>query len=804
MKPHTGVLTIAVVIALAASALGEAALVATGRVVDADGKPVAGAEVQIVARSRDGKPPWYTWSSLGAPGPVRTGDDGTFRLPVTPGAAHVMIGARAKGFTPVTTGILNASEPDRRSGIRIVLPPAGTLTVRVVDAITHRPVPKAKVTIYPRYNHNGPHYRLRFSWFFRSPRGCLEAVADERGICRVPDFPAGVIGASARGEGYGADGKTSNTTHSVLIKFPDQRELPVQLLPDRPTAASGRALPAYAVARFGAEPWYSRNPVHALALSRNEEILVISRKKSLDTVDANTAIRQCYLGTFVARDLAVNASGSRVVALSERSGPYLFGSTMRASCRPRHLPASQLCVDLSPDGKTMIAGGEDGILRRWSTEDESRGADTVIGAGPIADIVCLPDGRSLALALWREVRIHGAASRSIRGFEGLVVALALSHDGRRIAAACRDSVAICDVESGKVVRTHTLAARGVALAYSPGDRHLAVALDNGQVELLGENGSLWTREADPKRATAVCFVSGGRRILACGDVSCIRAFDLDGVEIPPPGGHTGLIMDVDHAPSAPVVATAGSEGVIVLRDVATGKIRARLSGHRGAVQSARFSPDGRSLVSRSVDGTIRIWDVESRLTRTLIDATGRTHDPVSFSPDGRWFAAVHAEEVRLHRTKDGTVRRTIRLDSGTPVSVAVSPVGNLLAVGSRKGKITIFDAVRALRIFEGPDGCERELRFTRDGSGLVSPARGGQVRIWDVAGDGFRDLLSERRARWRGSLRLVAEDPVRGETLVRMVRDHASSVVLSPDRRRLVGTECGWNLLIWDLSALDD
>jgi WD40 repeat protein len=66
---------------------------------------------------------------------------------------------------------------------------------------------------------------------------------------------------------------------------------------------------------------------------------------------------------------------------------------------------------------------------------------------------------------------------------------------------------------------------------------------------------------------------------------------------------------VAFPPHGGTLASAGSDGVIRLWDVATGKNTATLKGHTGSVRSIAFSPDGKALASCSTDKSIRLWDL---------------------------------------------------------------------------------------------------------------------------------------------------------------------------------------------------
>jgi WD40 repeat protein len=53
-------------------------------------------------------------------------------------------------------------------------------------------------------------------------------------------------------------------------------------------------------------------------------------------------------------------------------------------------------------------------------------------------------------------------------------------------------------------------------------------------------------------------------------------------------------------------------GTVLLLEVPTGKILAKLEGHKGVVTCVAFSGDGRLLATGSVEGEIKIWSLPRR------------------------------------------------------------------------------------------------------------------------------------------------------------------------------------------------
>src|SRR5690349_9438509 len=98
------------------------------------------------------------------------------------------------------------------------------------------------------------------------------------------------------------------------------------------------------------------------------------------------------------------------------------------------------------------------------------------------------------------------------------------------------------------------------------------------------------------------------------------------------------------------------------------------SSHTMATYATAFSPDGANLVSGSYDQTVKLWrTADGALLRTLLGHTASV-GTVAYSPDNNTVASGSADlTIKLWRASDGSLLHTLTGHTGNVRSVAFSP-----------------------------------------------------------------------------------------------------------------------------------
>ncbi len=176
----------------------EPAVAAEGTVVDAAGKPLAGAYVSAAAAAFD--------ATLARTVRIRTGPDGHFALrPLAPAVPHTLM-ATLRGFVPAQLTLAEQKPLAVRTGLRLVLKRGTTLSGRVVDG-TGQPVAAAVVVLATSSATAGT--RLE------------QTTADAAGHFAVLGLPAGRLDLTVRAPGF-----APTVLHQVTIAAgPTEKDL---------------------------------------------------------------------------------------------------------------------------------------------------------------------------------------------------------------------------------------------------------------------------------------------------------------------------------------------------------------------------------------------------------------------------------------------------------------------------------------------------------------------------------------------------------------------------------------------------
>lgn len=158
------------------------------------------------------------------------------------------------------------------------------------------------------------------------------------------------------------------------------------------------------------------------------------------------------------------------------------------------------------------------------------------------------------------------------------------------------------------------------LAFSPDSKRLAA--DDGSKlrlwDLTGEKPEEILNAFKPLYGEGrMWFTADGKTLIVFGGTRA-TAWDIEsgqlGRMLDPKAGHVEQVSGMAVSPAAPVYATYGARGELLIKSLDDDKVLARAAAGDGTVAGATFSADGHTLVSLGSDGgkdVVKIWRIQS-------------------------------------------------------------------------------------------------------------------------------------------------------------------------------------------------
>jgi WD40 repeat protein len=503
--------------------------------------------------------------------------------------------------------------------------------------------------------------------------------------------------------------------------------------------------------------------------------------------------------------------------------------------------ADLMTVAVSPDGKMVATGSNDGNIQTWDPHSGQLRATSHVFPARISDVTFDRSGNLLAASgLDGSIKIFDITTGelhapiiSVLGPDGNPAPawrIAFSPDGHTIAAASND-LELFNADTGTSNRSIRVGATKVtvvsAVAFSPDGHRIATGRDDGALQLwdpdtgaqlgqtlTGHTGDVWSvafrpdgrqiasasqdgtlrlwsaTVGQPMRSPdqdvgQVAFSPDGQRVTAAGDTA-VQQWDVSSGQPRPPLTPSGAGAKFFGFVDGGRIVIAATDGTVQVWDAETGQpasppVHINIpSGHA----KFAFSGDGREVATGEEDGgMIQLWDVATGRARgqPMTIAIRNTHlHGLVFSPDGHHLAAGYDDGLQLWNADTTQPEGTIMTNAGSiPISsVAFSRDGYTVAAGRGDGAVELWDSTTRKPLPKSP--------LVGEASQVFALAFGTGYQLASGGMD--------------GSLRLW--DTSTGKAAVPLTRsDSITGVALSPDGRLAATASADGTVLLWPALA---
>jgi WD40 repeat protein len=346
-----------------------------------------------------------------------------------------------------------------------------------------------------------------------------------------------------------------------------------------------------------------------------------------------------------------------------------------------HSARAMRSVSFEPNGLAIVSGGQDGVARLWNFVSQREEAVELSVRAPLAAAALSANGHTLVVAERATNKIQvfslgnaakepsGNPTRTLSGLDQPPVCVALSEDGRVVAAGSAGGVFVWRLNDRSAdARPAQIAKEGA----------VHVALRGDDLVFSSEQGGLrWLNATTGKvqhslvqalgRATIVSFSPDGRKLISAAG-SGLHIWDADTGDLlfSQLVAHTQKITAVAVRPGNTTgpweMATADQGGLVKVWELRPKlakagetltpgellevQMRPAPSGLNDSVGALAFTADGRTLASGGVDRALRLRDPE----------TGQERAALMGHTDVILLIAFRDDRVLLSVGREGVIR----------------------------------------------------------------------------------------------------------------------------------------------------
>ncbi|MFT5523370.1 MAG: WD40 repeat protein/aspartate 1-decarboxylase, partial [Pirellulaceae bacterium] len=276
--------------------------------------------------------------------------------------------------------------------------------------------------------------------------------------------------------------------------------------------------------------------------------------------------------------------------------------------------------------------------------------------------------------------------------------------------------------------------------------------DSPQLATAGEDGTLriWNapKSSPPLTGHSMPIASGkisgdGVSAVTVSGDQTLRYWNLaDGKQTWASPALGQPLHRVAISPSDDQLATGDAIGAIRLHNAKDGAVEFTHGAHSLAVTGLAYGPEAKRLVTSGLDGLVKLWTLPFVAPHTFPEyVNGATN--LTFVAQNQ--LAVAAPDGTIHIGE-----KSIKIDEAA-TSIAISPDGKLIAVGTGTGKVKVRVIATGAEAFQltGHQGSVNAVMFHPKEAKIATAAADGSIGLWTIPAEVPENPIDEPLLVWQ-------------------------------------------------------